>query len=178
MKKIIFKGEGLRKRIHAVVNQLLYDDAITPGQISVKKVAEKVPCSRVAIYENSMASVIRLAQEQKARNVDYGEKLKKARKPRLIKLQDRVQELKDENEKLRQSNEKLEQLFNRLLINVMLSSNKIGIDKDIDELLSRPIEPLEFKRHVSFVKRKKENYLEKLIRIRELSKAKGKGVGA
>lgn len=168
--KTILKGDGLKNRIKTVVNEMLFDDDVTPAQINVQNVADKVPCSRTAIYINNMASVVRNAQEQKGKSVDYTEKLKKARKPKLIKLSDKIEELKKEIEQYKESLEQSERLFNRFLINVMNNSNKIGIEKNIDELLAKPIEPLEFKRHSAYAARKRGEFIDKLQRLNEMNK--------
>jgi len=163
------KGEALKKRIEAVVKGMLYDPEVTPGQINVQEVAKRVPCSRVAIYENNMAPAIRLAQENKAKAADYSDKLKKARKPKLIKMQDRIQALNDELKTEKQRREVVEQLFYRLLINVITNSARLDIKKSIDELLSEEIKPLAFKVQLPFAQKKKEDYLERIARIRAIT---------
>jgi hypothetical protein len=155
---------------------MLYDSEITSAQMTIAEVARRVPCSRVAIYENNMAPMIRIAQEKKMKSVDYSAKLARARKPKLIKMQDRNRELTEELKIKDLRIEKLEKLFYRLLINVMTNSTRLDIKKDLDDLLTKPVEPLAFKRYLPFAQRKKEDYLERLIKLRSISQPNNRGI--
>lgn len=172
--KSSLRREALKKRIMEVVNEILYSSDVNGNQITVAEVAKRVPCSRVAVYNNNMDSVIRLAKEKKITALDDSNKLMRARKPKLIKMKDQIQELKEELNKEKLRREKVEQMFYRLVINVMINSNKLNIKKDIDDLLSTPVEPLAFKRSLPFAQRKKDDYLERLMKISSLTRQNSK----